>query len=95
MTKTETAVTASKPIYFDPDRVNAMMAQGLTRICNRWAFDTLRTGIDLDKQCFDACIKLDMQEPLEVVLADVDDQHPAAALVVSELRRLHTAAWAD
>ena len=92
---TETTVTASKPIYFDPDRVNAMMAQGLTRICNRWAHDTLRTGIDLDRMCFDALIKLDMQEPLESVLADVNPQHPAAGLVLEELRRLHVAAQGD
>lgn len=71
--------------------IDALLALGrpLIRICNRYEYDTERTGIDIDQQVDDALLALARREPLEQITGHISLEHPAGWRLVAELRRLH------
>ena len=61
---------------------------GIRRVCNRWGYDTLRTGIDLDLQCDAAIIALLQGFNLAEVVAHINPDHTGAKAATAELTRL-------
>jgi hypothetical protein len=75
-----------KKISF-PDAVEDFGAP-IFLLCDVHATETLRSGIDLDMQAFDAVISRMRGEPLEVAQGMIDERHRAAPIVRRALAEL-------